>query len=459
MDAFLGIDLGTSYFKLGLFDRPGNLLGLERIAAPVRAEGVRREIPVEDFWAVLREGLADVLQQAKCSASDVRGVSYASQANTFLLLDENDQPVTPLVLWTDRRADEPDPAVAEFRARPDFLPTTGLGFPAGKTMAVTKLRWFQTHQPDLWRRTGRVMSISDYLTFCLTGRYVGDAGTAALLGLLDLPELDWWDAALQAAGVTREQFSTPHRPGTNVGKIMDQGSKLLGVPAGATFTVGSLDHHIAALGAGIGHVADISVSLGTVLACLSRFDNYVPKSGCIMGPAVEEGSYYQIAFDDGGASVLEWYRNTFAAGMSFAELSAAAKTVSPGCDGLVYANKQFFNGCRGSRSPEGTKQPRLPNDVVAPSFIKDSANHGTQPPYTHGHHVRAIMESVAGTASRLIESLCEATKPPEKAVATGGGAQSDVWLEILTRTTGVKFIPAPCCEAAARGAAMLAARM
>ncbi|MBN1554078.1 MAG: FGGY-family carbohydrate kinase [Phycisphaerae bacterium] len=464
MDVFLGIDLGTSYFKLGLFDEAGRLLGLGKVAAPVRStEDQRREITVEDFWASLQEGLSKALVQAECSTGDIRGVSYASQANTFVLLDKDDQPLTPLILWTDRRASPPDPAVAEFQSQPEFLRTTGLGIPVGVELAVMKLRWFQTRQPELWRRVRRVMTISDYLTFRLTGRRVGDAGTAALLGLLNLPELDWWDAAVRAAGLTREQLSIPLPPGTRVGETTKEGVERFGLPAGANVTVGSLDHHVAALGAGVGSVAEVSISLGTVLACLARRSNYAPKPDCIMGPAVQAGHYYQLAFDENGAAVLEWYRNTFAPEKSFEELSDLAGKVSPGCEGLFF-DSDLYQGCRGSRS--AAKQPRSTNRVVA---SLRSANHGTlkpipdrpgfrgvAPSYTHGHFVRAILESTAGTTNQLIESLCGDTKPAV-VVAAGGGAKSEVWLEILARTTGVKFLPAPCSEAAVRGAAMLAA--
>lgn len=424
MDVFLGIDLGTSYFKLGLFDRSGELLGLGRVATPTTSgKPGWREIPVKNFWSALRKGRSEALRKAKCSAEEIRGVSYASQANTFVLLDENNQPITPLILWTDARVPEPDPTVAEFQRDPIFLRVTGLGIPTTTTMAVMKLKWFQQTQPGLWRRARRVMSISDYLTFCLTGQTVGDAGTASLLGLLNLPELDWGDDALQTAGLRREQMSTPLRPGTKIGNVTKKGTEYLGVPPGAGFTIGSLDHHLAALGAGVGQNAPISISLGTVLACLACSSQYAPKTNCIMGPAVEAGRYYQIAFDDNGASMLQWYRDTFAPKADFAELTAAAEIVSPGCDGLVFEDKKF---------------------------------RGETPSHTQGHFVRAIMESTARTARQLMESLCDTTKKPAQAVATGGGAQSELWLSILRDTTGVEFIPAPCLEAAARGAAMLA---
>ena len=104
MDLVLGIDLGTSYFKLGLFDRSGDLRGLGRVATPTKTpNGSICEVPVNDFWSSLRSGLATALQQASARAEDIRAMGYSSQANSFLLLDGHDRPLTPLILWTDVR--------------------------------------------------------------------------------------------------------------------------------------------------------------------------------------------------------------------------------------------------------------------------------------------------------------------------------------------------------------------
>src|SRR5690242_20077363 len=100
----MGIDLGTSYFKVGLFDREGRLYGLARVAAPVRADGPRREMNPDEFWAALRQAVGEALTAAGATVPDVAAMSYASQANTFLLVDELGVGLTPLISWADERA-------------------------------------------------------------------------------------------------------------------------------------------------------------------------------------------------------------------------------------------------------------------------------------------------------------------------------------------------------------------
>jgi sugar (pentulose or hexulose) kinase len=74
----------------------------------------------------------------------------------------------------------------------------------------------------------------------------------------------------------------------------------------------------------------------------------------------------------------------------------------------------------------------------------------------HGHYVRAILESIAaGLYDRLLHA--GSGTAPARVVATGGGARSDLWLQIKADMTGATFVRAPVEEPAAFGAAIMAA--
>ena len=144
MDCVLGIDLGTSYFKLVLFDADSRIRGSARISVPKRLEGDRCELDADVFWQVLRTAVAQVCAEAGVAARQIAALSYASQANSFLLLDSHNAPLTPLVLWPDRRASDDAPSVIALWNRPDFLEVTGLGLCSTEFLPA-KIRWFQQH--------------------------------------------------------------------------------------------------------------------------------------------------------------------------------------------------------------------------------------------------------------------------------------------------------------------------
>jgi sugar (pentulose or hexulose) kinase len=100
----LGIDLGTSRFKAGLFEPSGKLAGEGGADLTMDAHHALRERSVTDFWHLLSGSVRQSLEQAHADENDVEALVYTSQANTFLLQDKECRPMTPLILWPDRLA-------------------------------------------------------------------------------------------------------------------------------------------------------------------------------------------------------------------------------------------------------------------------------------------------------------------------------------------------------------------
>jgi sugar (pentulose or hexulose) kinase len=427
----LGIDLGTSYFKAGLFDRSGRLRGLGRaeVLKDVTADG-RCELPVERFWKLVRECIGAALGQAQVGPEDIAATCYSSQANSVVLLDGDSIPLTPLVLWPDLRAGDLLPELHRLTQRADFLDVTGLGVVTPE-FCIAKLLWYQQRLPDLWSRVSCVRTMSDYLVAELTGLPSGDEGTASLLGLWDLRSHDWWDDALQAVALSRAHMSRPLAPGTVAGNLSEGGAKRAGLAPQILLAVGSLDHHVAAMGAGIRDLRHVCISIGTVVACLCYRDAYHPLAHCCMGRGTHGHEYYQIAFDGNGAGALDWYAREHAAHTSVEDMTSMARNVPPGSEGLFALP-----------SPQRYR--------LLEGFLDASERH------TNGHHARAMMESTAASARSLLGLLCTDAQL-EGLIATGGGARNELWLQILADVTGLVVSAPDGEEPACLGAAMMAA--
>jgi len=406
MSLLLGIDLGTSYFKVGVFDRNGTMRGLGRVRVKAHARAAGwQELEVADFWALLRCGLSDALAEAGARAADIAAVSYSSQANTFVFLDGDRRALTPLVLWTDTRAQAVDATVADFSRRPEFCARAGCTNYAVES-AVNKWRWFQNHESRLWSHVRHVMTISDYFTYALTGELLGDASTAAFLGLYDLRAGRWWPEALSACGIEAAMLSRPLRPGSFAANTTAMAESLLGISRGRPLAVGGLDHHVAALGSGLGRFADLSISTGTVLAALILVAEPQPTLGCYHGPHVDGRRFYRLAFDPHGAGQLEDHQRRAAPECGIAELITSAV---------------LENGSSGS----------------------------------HDAEVRAILERINATHRALMLRVGEG-KRVETVIATGGATRSADWLQFMADGLGVSIVAPTCVERACFGAAIFA---
>ncbi len=457
MGVVLGIDLGTSWFKLGIIDREGRLAGLGRIPLPAPEPGsARRELPVAWFREALADGIGRACRQAGVAPAAIRAVSYASQANSFLALDAGFRPLTPLILWSDERAQPVDPAAATLWARDDYLPTSGMNL-QGPQLCAAKLCWLRARRPGLWGRIRHLMTISDYLTYSLTGEAAGDEATASLLGFWDVAGRRWWPEALDLLEVPAAWLSALRAPGSPVGSTGGEGAAALGLGRSAAFAVGSLDHHAAALGAGCGSLAPVSESTGTVLACLAETERYEPRAEYCLGAADREGRFFKLAFNENGASALQGYRDTRAPHLSIEELAALAGRAPPGCEGLValpradrFPALQGFRlepAAGGAPSPAARRLERLLAAAPAsPTAVPDAL---------HGYFARAMMESTAASLRDLLRAI--GGGGAKGIVATGGGARSDLWLQIKADLLGVEVLATGTPEPACYGAGMMAA--
>ncbi len=433
MKVYLGIDLGTSYFKAALFNERGKLMGLGR--RPVKKEtgdGNLSELPVSVFWKTLNSCISEALQNAKIKADKIEAVSYSSQTNSFILLDKNNNPLTPLILWPDKRAENSMPKIRSLWNRSDFLEKTGLGIEPDNQFCIAKIDWVQKKQPELWKQVGSLLSISDYLTFNLTGRKVADISTHSLTGLLDVTLQEWWNDAINLFSLTTEILPELKPAGSFVGNITLNGAKLIGINSGTPYFLGALDHHCAATGSGVVQVNSICESTGTVLACVAYTKKYLPKQNCCTAPGLNASSYFQMAFNENGAHTLEWYQKKFAPEFTIPELLELAAKVNKNCDGLIALPAAYkFPGLDGFKN--------------------------RKPLHQHGHFVKAILNSTSESLSKLIE-LLKGGDFPGDIISTGGGAQSTLWVKIKAARLKRKFYIPECNETACLGAAMIAAK-
>jgi sugar (pentulose or hexulose) kinase len=429
MSYFLGIDLGTSYFKIGIFDETGNLKGLSRQYVHKVSNGAICELPIEIFWKTIRDGLDEAIQIAGIQKNAIKSVSYSSQVNSFILLDVHHQPLTPLILWLDERSSNLELPIGN----PDeLMKRTGLGITPNSQFTVAKLHWFRKYHPDVWEKVANILSISDFLTFSLTGNKVCDYSTASMTGLFDIRNNLWWSEQLENFGIHADMLPALQRIGTCSGTTTKKASNLTGIPPDIPFCLGGLDHHMAAVGAGIPSNGYISESTGTVLSCVDYTDNFSPQNNICIAPGLHVGSFFRMMFNENGASSLEWYQKKHAPEYSIPELLEMAAKVELGCEGLIaYPSAYTYPGLSG---------------------FTNTKNIHCQ----HGHHVKALLESTAHSLFQLVTELKKG-KPFPSIVSSGGGSRSELWVKIKSEITNTRFFIPECTESACMGAAMMGA--
>jgi len=260
-----------------------------------------------------------------------------------------------------------------------------------------------------------------------------DFSTAAMSGQFDIENGAWWDEQLEKTGIQASMLPTPKRTGTYVGVTTTDAEYLTGLPPGISFSLGALDHHAAAIGAGISSNGYLCESTGTVLSCVDETDCYIPRQGVFVAPGLHPGRYFRMMFDDNGATSLEWYQKNYAPEYSIQELLEMAAQVVPGCEGLT-------------AFPCADRYPELSG------FDIDNRNC-----YGHGHFIRALLESTARSLHSIVTAMHK-DRPVKGIVSSGGGSRSKLWVAIKSDLINVPFFIPECTELACFGAAMIGNR-
>ena len=429
MSRFLSIDLGTTLFKFAIFDDRGSLLSLARVKPPIdHPQPGRWEIPFQRFRSAVAEGIAELQQQV--GLSEIVAISFATQANSFVLLDRADEPLSPIILWPDERAADFEAEIQQASASADFRVQTGIPS-LSHQFAVAKLLHLRKEKPGLFRQSSRLFFISDLLSYLFTRQHVTEAGMAALSGAVDIRTLTWRRDALSLFGLDQLTLPKIVRAGTDLGVIDPGIATEFGLPADCRFVVGCLDQYAGMIGTGSVSPGALSETTGTVLAAV-RCTHHVRSDSppdVFAGPSFDPDLFYEMSFSSTSANLLEHYRNTLPDRPEFTELTALAESATSG-DCII--------------------EPFQAGQTIENSFRNVTASH------SRGQIVRAIMECVARQCAAQIRSLCGSDLPP-RVNSAGGGARSALWLKIKSETLGVPFVATACEEPTSLGAAMLAA--
>lgn len=429
MARYLTFDLGTTLYKVALFDDDGRMLRVQRARPQINAPHAgRAEIDPTEFFRPLINATTMLRATTGGEWSDVAAVSFASQANSFTCFGSSSvwsSAILPLILWTDQRASSLSPV----EVPTDFRRRTGMPR-FGPALGLMKFLWLRKQEPERLAHATRFLFISDYLTMALTGVHGTEAGIAGLSGALDIRTLQWWDEMLARSEIPPIDMPEVSRAGTVLGSTDEFWRIKLGLAETCRFVVGCLDQYAGAIGTGTISPGAICETTGTVLAavrCSDHLDDH-PASSVFQGPGLDERHFWQMSFSSTSANLLEWYRNSLPDNPSFEELSRLAGE---------------------ARNPDLVIEPFEAGKTIEQCFRHVQREH------TRGEVARAIMRRVAESLKSQVADLSGGQFPSEIRSA-GGAARSDGWLQIKADTLRTKFVAMECEEPTSLGAAMLA---
>ena len=436
----LGIDVSTTATKALLVDEQGRVAG-----AAISEYGfdVPRPLWSEQepalWWQAAQQAIPAALRAAGADASDVAAVGLTGQMHGLVLLDAQDEPLRPAILWNDQRtADECD-LIREAVGPERLVEITGNDALTGFT--APKLVWVREHEPDVWRRIAHVLLPKDYLRLRLTGEHAMDKADGSGTLLFDLAARDWSPEVVQALAIERAWLPPTFEGPAITAQVSAAAAAATGLAAGTPVVAGGGDQSANAVGVGAVAPGVVALSLGTSGVVFAATDAplYEPRGRVHSFCHAVPGKWHMMSVMLSAAGSLRWLRDALAPGVPFSELAARAGEVPAGSDGLM-----FLPYLSGERSPH-------PDPLARGAFVGLTLGHDLR------HMTRAVLEGVAFGLRDGLELMLEAGVPaPTHIVASGGGTASPLWRQVVADVLGAELSIPESTEGAAFGAAALA---
>lgn len=424
-DIFVGIDAGTTGSKVALFDASGNELGSGYFEYPcLYPHPGWVEQDVEDVWRGICRASRAARVAANVADDAIRSIGFSSQRGSFILLDEQERPLAPAVVWNDSRAKEMESVLLQRIAPERYRHITGM--PVSGSWAIAKLAWLLRHRHELMERARYICNGQEYFLRRLGAEVMeSDPSALTLNGMLDIRKLDWSEEVCQAAGIDLTRLPKVGKPGTMVGCLSKAAAEETKLPAGIALCRGGGDQQCAAVGAGVIRQGLAEVTIGTAAMMVAHLENpelVVGAAPYIGGHAVPgkwdaEGGAFSIG------SCLKWWRDNFGQ----IERTQAEQEGTNVYDRLIASTGAAPAGSRGIIfQPFFAGQITPYYDATARGgFLGLGLNHD------RACLLRAVLEGCACEVRFMVDGVArDLTGGISELRVTGGASRSDQFMQI-----------------------------
>jgi len=439
----IGLDCSTTGTKAIAFDRKGNVAARAHVAIPLSSPKPHYyEQNPSDWWISAQEAVRRITRHV--SQGRISALAVSNQRETFVPLNKDGNCLRPAIVWLDERCKDEVESFSQKIGKCTIHRITGK--PADYAPSVYRLAWMRKYEPELFKHIGMICDVHTYIVWKLTNAFKTSWASADPLGLFDLKDKRWSNLVLKALELKEEQLPGAYRPGTILGRVSKEASKLTGLNTNTSVVAGGGDGQAAGLGANALTPERAYLNLGTAVVAGIYGKRYrTSKAFRTMSSCSESGYYYECSLR-AGTFAIDWFTRRVLKidpgeqSDIYERLEQEAQQVSPGSDGLLHLPYLC-----GAMNPYWDINARG-------AFVGLSSFHH------RGHIYRSILEGIAFEQSFAINAVEKSigTKVDDF-VAIGGGATSNLWCTILADITGKNICIPDNTEASGLGAAIAAA--
>jgi len=437
---YLGIDLGTSSLKVGLFSPEGRRLAM--VSTGVQTSypypGWAEQYP-DQWWDATCSATKELLGSVDVEPKDIASIGLSAHTPANVLLDSGDRVLAPALFWADLRAVEQWERLSEKHNLPHVY------------CLPPRMLWLHENMPEAMEKAEKLLMPKDFLGYMLTGEHTTDFTDYVLTRLWKIRERVPDEEMLSDIGVNPDILPQQVTMSQAVrGGVTSSASTRTGLVEGTPVVAGAVDAECNIVGSGFTAPGLGVLYLGTgagIRVSMSR-GGLVGRSTARTVPVeyMDELWWFGSMMGIGGGAMKWFMENVRGHGFtnqkqdSYETYDNWAEGVPAGAEGLF-----FIPHMQGERSPYYDHR-------LSGAFVGLRTHHDAT------HIIRAIMEGVAFNVRAIGDDIIEQTGeslPPLR--TAGGGAQSPAWRKILSAVLETPLDVMAEFESTVLGAAILGA--
>lgn len=451
MKYYLGIDIGSSESKATLLDGDFRIAAIRSVTHDLQnpKPGFFEHDAEKVWWGDLCALTRGILEECGLSGCEIAAVGCSALGADLVPVDRECRPLRNAILYgIDSRASEEIAYLNRKYGEEKVLAFNGR--PLCSNDIPPKMLWLKNNEPEIHERAYKLLTASSFLTAKLTGQYTIDrflayGPFAPLYNKTDgQPNMEFVSEFCRA-----DQLAEVRETVDIAGYVTKHAAEMTGLAEGTPVITGADDSAAEAISTGVLGDGDLMLQLGSSLYMIGVCPRLVEDTRIWPGGFLIPGSSCVQGGTNAAGTLTKWYRNEIFADYleeesrggenAFARMAEEAGEVSPGAEGLIH-----LPYIAGERTPL--------NDPLAKGMV-----FGLTICHTRKHLYRAALEAIGYTIRQHLEIFSENAISFSRIYAVGGGAKSEVWMQIIADITGCEIVKADVTVGASYGDALMAA--
>lgn len=449
----LSIDYGTQSVRAILFDKTGETrckVKIEFDEPYFSKKPGYAEQDADYYWDKFIEATNQCKEKAGELWDDIVAMSIDTFRDSIILLDKDNKPLRPMILYLDQRLVN-HPVDCMPKSMVNLYKLVGMLDLASSQYAATHCNWVAKYEPEIWQKTEKLVVLSTYLHYKLTGELLDSSASQVGHLPFDYKKSEWQGDHTITSCIFEAKRSKMTdklcKPCELMARINTKTAEITGLKEGLPIIASGADKACETLAVGCEGNDVAAISLGTAASIEITTDKYVePMPFLPAYPSIYFGKYNPEVLIFRGYWMISWFKNQF--GQPEIEQAKQEGTIPEkildkkmldipvGCEGLVL--QPYWSA--------GVNTPEAKGSMI-----------GFSDCHTRIHIYRAIVEGIGFALYNGMKNMEKrAGHKIKRVMISGGGASSRAVCQIMADILGVPVQKVQTYETSALGSAMAA---